>query len=65
MPNENTVVVIETTGHQLADITLIVHGDDEHSTHQIHRICLDAVRVAIETMALPDPTLRNVVDAAG
>lgn len=35
MPAENTVVVIETTGHHMhmADITLIVHGDDEHSTH--------------------------------
>lgn len=53
MPNENTIVVIETTGHQLADITLIAHGDDERATHQIHKICLDAVRLAIETMTLP------------
>lgn len=53
MPTENTVVVIETTGHQMADITLIVHGEDEQSTHHIHRICLDAVRCAIEAVKLP------------
>ncbi|MBL8257870.1 hypothetical protein J2X02_001356 [Pseudoxanthomonas japonensis] len=58
MPTENTVVVIETTGHHMADITLIVHGDDEHSTHHIHQICLDAVRNAIEAASLPERSPR-------
>lgn len=64
MPTENTVVVIETTGHQMADITLIVHGDDERSTHHIHQICLEAVRGAIEAVRLPERAPRIVSEMA-
>lgn len=64
MPNEKSVVVIETTGHQMADITLIVHGDDERSTHHIHRICLNALRGAIETIRSPESEPKTVDENA-
>jgi hypothetical protein len=49
----------------MADITLIVHGDDERLTHRIHQICLDAVRDAIETIRLPERAPQIVSEVVG
>lgn len=54
MPCDNSLVVIDTIGPQMAGITLIVHGDDGRSNQHVHPICLNALRGAIEMIRLPE-----------
>lgn len=48
MVTENSIVIVETTDHQLADITLIVHSNDEAMAQRLHALCCEAVRKAVE-----------------
>lgn len=54
MSFEHSAVITETCRKLSADITIIVHSDDENLTRVIHELCSSAVKRAVGPLDSPD-----------
>lgn len=55
-----TSVITETCQNYCADITIIVHSDDENLTRVLHEICSSAVKRAVGPLGV-GPVVGNAV----
>ena len=55
MSLDHSAIITETCRKLSADITIIVHSDDENLTRVIHELCSSAVKRAVGPLDPADP----------